>query len=145
MQHLEFLTDRERAVFKTATEVDMIWVIRQAAARQKWIDQGQSVNLFFPPKPDRAYVNRIHMEAWRQGLKALYYLRAKTSATAEAVSSEVKREKLMDASERATPGARGPFFTDKHGRPVPDVGEDLAAVNPVANTADSDECVACQG
>lgn len=118
VQHLDFLTDRERAVFKTATEVDQEWVVRQAAARQRWIDQGQSVNLFFPPLPDRSYINRVHMLAWKSGLKALYYLRAKTSATAEAVSSEVKREKLVDVGERA-------------------------AVNPVAKTGD--ECVACQG
>jgi ribonucleoside-diphosphate reductase alpha chain len=70
VQHLDFLTDHEKAVFKTAFEIDQHWVVEHAAIRQPWICQGQSVNLFFnAPKSeeDVRYVNQVHLSAWKKG------------------------------------------------------------------------------
>jgi ribonucleoside-diphosphate reductase alpha chain len=74
--HLEALTDQEKAVFKTAAEIDQHWVVHHAAVRQAWIDQGQSVNLFFPTGANVSYYNQVHLNAWKKGLKTLYYVRA---------------------------------------------------------------------
>jgi ribonucleoside-diphosphate reductase alpha chain len=98
VQHLDFLTDHEKAVFKTAIEVDQMWVVRHAADRQPYICQGQSVNLFFPPRADRAYLNRVHLAAWKYGLKSLYYARTEVQNRAESVSTKVTRDALRDAS-----------------------------------------------
>lgn len=97
VQHLDFLTEHEKAVFKTAIEVDQMWVVRQAAARQKHIDQGQSVNLFFPPRADRKYLNRVHIEAWKLGLKSLYYTRTEAKNRADNVSVKQERVALSEA------------------------------------------------
>ena len=75
VQHLDFLSEHEREVFKTGREINQMAVVNQAAARQKYIDQAQSVNLLFPPDVDPKYFHKVHMEAWRQGLKTLYYCR----------------------------------------------------------------------
>lgn len=63
-------------VFLTAREINQYALIRQAAQRQKWIDQGQSLNLFFVANADPKYVHGVHVEAWKSGLKSLYYLRS---------------------------------------------------------------------
>lgn len=97
IQHLEFLDATTKAIFKTAMEIDQDWVIKHAAGRQKYICQGQSVNLFFPAKTDRAYINRIHIKAWKDGLKGLYYLRTEAASKAEEVGKKVERVALKDA------------------------------------------------
>ena len=99
VQHLEFLSERERATFKTAIELDQRWVVRLAADRQKHISQGQSINLFFPPNCDRAYYGEVHFLAWRQGVKGLYYLRTEAPAQVENVSKRVDRIALVDHVE----------------------------------------------
>lgn len=75
VQHLEFLSQIERDVFLTAREINQLAIVKQAAARQRWIDQAQSINLFFPSNVDPKWFNKIHMEAWRLGIKTLYYCR----------------------------------------------------------------------
>ena len=75
VQHLECLTEHEKKVFLTAREINQYALVRQAAQRQKWIDQGQSLNLFFPANADPKYIHGVHIEAWQTGLKSLYYLR----------------------------------------------------------------------
>lgn len=99
VQHLEFLTDDYKEVFKTAFELDQAWVVDHAAMRQPFICQGQSVNLFFPSGSDKGYVNSVHLRAWKQGLKGLYYLRTNSGATAEKISNKVTRNALKDAEE----------------------------------------------
>lgn len=99
VQHLEFLSDDYKQVFKTAFELDQAWVIDHAAMRQPFICQGQSVNLFFPSGSDKGYVNSVHLRAWKQGLKGLYYLRTNSGATAEKISAKVTRNALKDAEE----------------------------------------------
>lgn len=78
VQKLDFLSDEERQVFLTAYEIDQKVIIQQAAQRQKYIDQGQSVNLFFTADMNPKYFNEVHMLAWELGLKGLYYCRAST-------------------------------------------------------------------
>jgi ribonucleoside-diphosphate reductase alpha chain len=75
VQHLKFLTDEQKAVFLTAREINQYAIVKQAAQRQKWIDQGQSVNLFFGANSDPKYIHGVHVEAWKTGLKSLYYFR----------------------------------------------------------------------
>lgn len=76
VQHLDFLSDHEKSVFLTAREINQHAIVKQAAQRQKWIDQGQSVNLFFGSNADPKYIHQVHVGAWEQGLKTLYYMRA---------------------------------------------------------------------
>jgi ribonucleoside-diphosphate reductase alpha chain len=96
VQHLPFLTEGEKAVFKTAQELDQTWVVQHAADRQKFICQGQSVNLFFPSGAQKSYVNKVHLKAWQEGLKGLYYLRTEAKNRAENVSEKVERVALQD-------------------------------------------------
>lgn len=72
------LTQDEKEVFLTAKEINQFALIRQAASRQKWIDQGQSLNLFFGVNSDPKYVHSVHLEAWKLGLKSLYYCRTES-------------------------------------------------------------------
>lgn len=97
IQHLEFLDAGTKAVFRTAMEINQDWVVKHATTRQTFICQGQSINLFFHSGVNREYINRIHMAAWRNGLKGLYYLRTEASSKAETVGSKVERCALPDA------------------------------------------------
>jgi len=101
VQHLEWMPKEDREVFKTAYELDQRWVIDQARARQEFICQGQSVNVFFPTGEDKAMVNEVHRRAFRQDgignpLKGLYYLRTESAGKVEKVNVEVKRDALQD-------------------------------------------------
>ncbi len=73
VQHLDCLNDHEKAVFKTASEISPMEMIIQAAQRQKYIDQGQSLNLMIHPKTSAKDINTLYIEAWRLGIKSLYY------------------------------------------------------------------------
>jgi ribonucleoside-diphosphate reductase alpha chain len=99
IQHLTELSDWERDVFKTAFELDQGWVVDQAGHRQSYVCQGQSVNLFFPEGSDKAYVNSVHLRAYKAGLKGLYYLRTSAGVVAEKVSQKVSRNALRDAED----------------------------------------------
>ena len=96
VQHLEFLSEHDRETYKTAFEVDQRWVVEHAAKRQPYVCQGQSVNLFFPAGADKAYVNQVHIKAWKEGLKGLYYLRTSAGVTADKVGTKVERNALAD-------------------------------------------------
>jgi ribonucleoside-diphosphate reductase alpha chain len=98
VQHLPELTEGEKAIFKTAQELDQTWVIQHAADRQPFICQGQSVNVFFPAGAEKSYVNKVHIKAWKEGLKGLYYLRTEAKSRAETVSEKVERVALQDDS-----------------------------------------------
>ena len=99
VQHLDFLDEYEKAVFKTAFEIDQAWVVDHAADRQKYICQGQSVNLFFPAGINKGHVNSVHITAWQRGLKGLYYLRTTAGVSADKISQKVVRNALKDAEE----------------------------------------------
>lgn len=96
VQHLECLTEDEKAVFKTAIEIDQLWIIEHAAVRQEYIDQGQSVNVFFKPDVNVKYLHAVHFLAWKQKLKTLYYCRSEKIAKADKVSEKIVRKKIED-------------------------------------------------
>ena len=96
VQHLEFLDDEVKEVFKTAIELDQKVIVQLGGDRQKYLCQGQSLNLFFPAGASKRYVHDVHFEAWKTECKGLYYLRTETSNRAENVSEKVKLEKLKD-------------------------------------------------
>jgi len=96
VQHLEFLSEQELKVFRTAFELDQAWVVEHAAKRQEFICQGQSVNLFFPAGSPKPYVNSVHIKAWKEGLKGLYYLRTNAGVSADKVGASVERVALKD-------------------------------------------------
>jgi len=96
VQHLTKLNKKEKDIFKTAQELDQRWVVELAADRQRFICQGQSVNLFFPSGVDRQYVNEVHLQAWESKLKGLYYLRTESKSRAETVADKVERVALQD-------------------------------------------------
>jgi ribonucleoside-diphosphate reductase alpha chain len=106
VQHLPFFTEGEKAVFKTAQELDQMWVVKHAAERQEFICQGQSVNLFFPSGAEKSYVNKVHISAWKKGLKGLYYLRTEAKQRAENVSEKVERVALEGDKRNVVYGKR---------------------------------------
>ena len=80
VQHVDFLTDEEKAVFKTYSEIDQMDIIYQAANRQEYIDQGQSLNIIVHPDMPTKEVNKIHVTAWKLGIKSLYYQHSMNAA-----------------------------------------------------------------
>ncbi len=95
VQHLDFLTQDEKDVFKTAFELDQRWVVELAADRAPYVSQAQSVNIFLPANVHKRDLHQIHFQAWKKGLKSLYYCRSKSIKRAEVVAtgSHKKREK----------------------------------------------------
>lgn len=86
VQHLDFLTQQERDVFKTAFELDQRWIIEHAADRAGFICQGASNNLWLPANTEKKYLHEIHFQAWKKGVKGLYYLRSLSIQRADTVS-----------------------------------------------------------
>jgi ribonucleoside-diphosphate reductase alpha chain len=97
VQQLEFLDDYTKDVFKTAVEIDQKWVIEMAGDRQKHICQSQSLNVFFPADVSKQELHAIHMMAWKQEVKTLYYLRSEAIKRAETVSDEALRQYMFDS------------------------------------------------
>ena len=96
VQHLEWLSDWHKDVFKTSMEIDQRWVIQHAADRQQFIDQAQSLNLFFRPDVNVKYLHAVHFQAWKQGLKTLYYCRSEKLAKADKVSKRIERQVIEE-------------------------------------------------
>jgi len=85
--HLDFLTDHEKKVFKTAFELDQKWIIELGADRTSYISQAQSINIFLPADVHKKELHQIHFQAWKKGLKSLYYCRSKSIQRAENVNN----------------------------------------------------------
>ena len=96
VQHLDILDDLQKDVFKTSMEIDQRWVIELASDRQQYIDQAQSLNLFFRPDSHIKYVHAIHFMAWKKGLKTLYYCRSEKIGKADKVSKRIEREVIKE-------------------------------------------------
>ena len=96
VQHLDILDDWTKDVFKTSMEIDQRWVVDHAANRQSYIDQAQSINLFFRPDVNIKYLHAVHFQAWKQGLKTLYYCRSEKLAKADKVSKKIEREVIQE-------------------------------------------------
>ncbi len=99
VQHLTFLSDELKKVYKTATELRQEFVVELAGDRQKFLCQGQSLNLFFPAGASKKYIHQTHFKAWKDECKGLYYLRTETTSKTEKVSDKVALDKLRDYSE----------------------------------------------
>ena len=114
VQHLDFLSPEEKAVYKTSFEIDQRWLLEFAADRSPFIDQAQSLNLFIPADVDKWDLMMLHFRAWELGIKSLYYLRSKS----------VQRAGFAGGVEA-------------------DNTSDLKEIQ-LASTTDYDECLACQ-
>lgn len=120
VQHLDFLSDHEKDVFKTAWEMDQRWLVEHAADRTKYICQAQSVNVFLPGNAHKRDLHQIHFMAWKKGVKSLYYCRSTSLQRAEKVSHRV----ALDGAE-------------------PYKKEEPVMAGAAAETK-YDECLACQ-
>jgi len=89
---LDFLTPEEKDVFKTAMELNQKWIIEHAADRQPFIDQGQSVNLFFAGNVEKRVLHDIHFAAWKEGVKSLYYCSSSSIQRAEKPEDKFSKE-----------------------------------------------------
>lgn len=116
VQHLDFLTQEEKDVFKTAFELDQRWVVELAADRACHVSQAQSVNIFLPANVHKRDLHQIHFQAWKKGLKSLYYCRSKSISRAEVVATGSYKKKV-----------------------APEVQLELGG-----GTTDYEECLACQ-
>jgi ribonucleoside-diphosphate reductase alpha chain len=127
VRDLDFLTEQEKAVFKTAFELDQRWVVEHAADRAPFVCQSQSVNLFLPANVHKRDLHQIHLLAWKRGLKSLYYCRSLSIQRADAVS-----EKAVRPAEFLTVAANDA------------IGLPLVAAGAAQATMDYEECLACQ-
>ena len=96
VQHLTWMSENDKEVFKTGMEIDQRWVVEHAADRQQYIDQAQSLNLFFRPDVNVKYLHACHFLAWKKGLKTLYYCRSEKLAKADKVSKRIEREVIKE-------------------------------------------------
>ena len=101
VQHLKYLSDEVKSVFKTAIEIEQNEIVAQAADRQEFLCQGQSLNIFFAAGASRSELHKVHYNAWQLGCKGMYYLRTETSNKAENVSTKVVRDALKDYETQA--------------------------------------------
>jgi ribonucleoside-diphosphate reductase alpha chain len=101
VQHLNFLDDWTKDVFKTSMEIDQRWLVEHAADRQDYIDQAQSLNLFFRPDVNIKYLHAVHFMAWKRGLKTLYYCRSEKLAKADKVAKKIEREVIKEIDLKA--------------------------------------------
>ncbi len=123
VQHLDFLSEQERAVYKTAFELDQRWIIEHAADRTPYICQSQSVNVFLPANVHKRDLHQIHMMAWKRGVKSLYYCRSLSIQRADTVSDMPKTSLITMAANDMVP--------------LPIAAASAAATN-------YEECLACQ-
>ncbi|MCG0996218.1 ribonucleoside-diphosphate reductase subunit alpha [Acetobacter indonesiensis] len=123
VQALDFLTQDEKDVFKTAFELDQRWIVEHAADRQPFVCQAQSVNLFLPADVHKRDLHQIHYMAWKKGLKSLYYCRSLSIQRADTVSNVLTAADVQ-AAENAQRG--------------------VAAAPAASTSTDYDECLSCQ-
>ncbi|NQU71684.1 MAG: ribonucleoside-diphosphate reductase subunit alpha, partial [Rhodospirillales bacterium] len=127
VQHLDFLSDDEKEVFKTAFELDQRWLIELAGDRAAHICQSQSLNVFLPADVHKKVLHDIHFLAWKKGVKSLYYCRSKSIQRADIVSNKAEVQEHASGTAPATIG-----------EPLP-----LAAASQ-DNENDYEECLSCQ-
>ncbi|WP_043836514.1 ribonucleoside-diphosphate reductase subunit alpha [Muricoccus aerilatus] len=125
VQNLDFLTQQEKDVFKTAFELDQRWVIEHAADRTPYICQAQSLNVFLPANIHKRDLHQIHYQAWKKGVKTLYYCRSLSIQRADVVSDKVAAQ-------------------PKLGYAVEDVAAPLPIAAAPAESTNYEECLACQ-
>jgi ribonucleoside-diphosphate reductase alpha chain len=130
VQHLDFLNADEKDVFKTAYELDQRWIIELAADRTPYICQAQSINVFLPADTHKRDLHQLHLQAWKKGVKSLYYCRSRSLQRAEKISHAITS--YGDQLEMNL---------------MPVVDGKVSVNNPksqMGETVDYDECLACQ-
>ena len=100
-QHLEFLDEWQKDIFKTSMEIDQRWIVEHGADRQHYIDQSQSINLFFRPDVNIKYLHAVHFQAWKSGLKTLYYCRSEKIGKSDKVSKKIERQVIDEIDLKA--------------------------------------------
>ena len=100
VSHLDYLTELEKDVFKTAFEVDQQWIIELSGDRTPYISQAQSINLFLPADVHKKTLHKIHFDAWKKGLKSLYYCRSKSIQRAENVNDAKSTDVLNNVYKK---------------------------------------------
>ena len=118
VQHLGLLNDREMATFKTGMEIDQRWIVEHAADRQNYIDQAQSLNLFFRPDVNIKYLHAVHFMAWKHGLKTLYYCRSEKIGKADKVAKKIEREVIKELDMKAVVEGVAGFRNIIYGTPT---------------------------
>ena len=116
VSHLDFLTDLEKDVFKTAFELDQKWIVELGADRTSYISQAQSINIFLPADVHKKELHQIHFQAWKKGLKSLYYCRSKSIQRAENVNGGLSA----------------------------DITKNVYSQNKLDEEIDGEECLSCQ-
>ncbi|MBE9604952.1 ribonucleoside-diphosphate reductase subunit alpha [Acetobacteraceae bacterium H6797] len=124
VQHLDFLDEQEKLVFKTAIELDQRWVIEHAADRTPFICQSQSVNLFLPANVHKRDLHMIHYSAWKKGVKSLYYCRSLSIQRADTISEKVAVQPTLETLAAVQPA--------------------LPLVSGGEQSNNYEECLACQ-
>ena len=114
--HLDFLSSHEKDVFKTAFELNQKWIIELAADRTPYISQAQSINIFLPADVNKKDLHQIHFQAWKKGLKSLYYCRSKSIQRAENINTGSSTDVLNNVYSK----------------------------NEITNETNDDECLSCQ-
>ena len=109
---LDFLTDHEKDVFKTAFELDQKWIIELSGDRTPHISQAQSINLFLAADVHKKELHKIHFDAWKKGLKSLYYCRSKSIQRAENVNDEKSTDILANVYKQKPTTAKGPEYEE---------------------------------
>ena len=104
VQHLDWMGDWDKDVFKTSMEIDQRWVVQHAADRQVYIDQAQSLNVFFRPDSHIKYIHAVHFMAWKEKLKTMYYCRSDKIAKADKVAKKIEREVIKEIDLTAMTG-----------------------------------------
>ena len=99
VEHLDFLTRNEKDVFKTAFELDQKWIVELGAERTPYVSQAQSINIFLPADVHKKELHQIHFQAWKKGLKSLYYCRSKSIQRAENVNNGLSTEATIKESK----------------------------------------------
>ena len=101
VEHLDFLTQNEKDVFKTAFELDQRWIVELGADRTPYVSQAQSINLFLPADVHKKDLHQIHFQAWKKGLKSLYYCRSKSIQRAENVNNNLSTDATKNESNES--------------------------------------------
>jgi len=102
VDHLDFLTQNEKDVFKTAFELDQRWIVELGADRTTYISQAQSINIFLPADVHKKDLHQIHFQAWKKGLKSLYYCRSKSIQRAENINNNLSTNVTKKDSSNST-------------------------------------------
>ena len=101
VEHLDFLTQNEKDVFKTAFELDQRWIVELGADRTPYISQAQSINIFLPADVHKKDLHQIHFQAWKKGLKSLYYCRSKSIQRAENINNNLSTNVTKNESNES--------------------------------------------